>query len=369
MVELAAIVRRYGPAYRAKFHDRLLPSHLAALEASARCRTEALEGHVAQCTDCGAREYSSHAWKNRHGPQCQNDAATPWGETQRALLLPVPDLLVTCTLPEALRPVARAHQTLLDNRLLQTSAAALKALALDPTSLGGQRGLVGMLHPWTREMAYHPPIHSLVPGGALSPADAPWLPPRYADWLVPVHARSTLCRGKFPAALTTTGLLAHVPSQVWTKGWMTPCQGAGTGAEVLSYCAPSLYRVAITNARLAQCEDGQVPCRVKERTSHAWTHRTRPVEECIRRFLQHVVPQGCTTVRSYGVLSPSRRPALAQSRTLLAASPSSDQALHGHHPQDRHEPPRAPQAALHCRSCGGPLVFLSRLVPQKSRPP
>jgi hypothetical protein len=369
MVELAEIFRRHGPAYRAKFKDRLLPSHLRAMEAIEHCRTEALGGHVSQCTACGELEYSYHSCKNRHCPKCQNDAATQWLETQRALLLPVPYFLVTFTLPEELRPVARSHQTLLYTLLFQTSARALQALALDPKYLGGQLGMVGVLHTWTREMAYHPHIHYLVPGGALSPDGSTWLTPRYADWLVPVHALSKLFRGKFQAALTPTGLLTHVPPQVWKKGWITHCQAAGTGTEVLSYFAPYLYRVAITNSRLEKCEDGHVTFRVKERTSHAWTHRTLPVEEFIRRFLQHVLPKRFTKVRYYGVLSPSRRPALAQSRTLLAAYPHYDQATQGSHDQDRREPPPAPEAALHCRACGGPLVFLYRLVPQKRRPP
>jgi hypothetical protein len=44
MVALADLFRRYGPAYRTKHKDRLLPSHLAAMAASAQCRTEALGG-------------------------------------------------------------------------------------------------------------------------------------------------------------------------------------------------------------------------------------------------------------------------------------------------------------------------------------
>jgi len=339
------------------------------MEAIEHCRTETLGGPVSQCTACGALAYRDHACKNRHCPTCHNDAATPWWETQRALLLPVPYFLVTFTLPEARRPVARSHQTRLSTLLFQTSARALQTLALDPQYLGGPLGMVGVLHPWTREMAYHPPSHDLVPGGALAPDGSTWLTPRYAEWLVPVHALSKLFQGTFQAALTTTGLPMHVPPQVWKKGWIPHGQAAGTGTEVLSSCAPSLYRVAITKSRLEKCEDGPVTFRVTERTSRAWTHRTRPVEECIRRFLQHVLPQGCTNVRYDGVLSPSRRPALAQRRTLLAAYPHYDQATQGSHDQDRREPPPTPEAALHCRACGGPLVFLSRLVPQKSRPP
>src|SRR5439155_23730815 len=95
-----------------------------------------------------------------------------------SLVPPVSSVLVTFPLPGALRPVARSHQTRMDNLLLPTSAAALKALALDPQYLGGQLGMMGVLHPWTRELAYHPPLHSLVPGGALAPDDSTWHTPR-----------------------------------------------------------------------------------------------------------------------------------------------------------------------------------------------
>ena len=252
---------------------------------------------------------------------------------------------------------------------MQPASAALQALALDPKSLGGQLGRMGVLHTWTREMAYHPHIHYLVPGGALAPDGSTWLTPRSSDWLVPVHALSTLFRGKFQAALTTTGLLAHVPPQVWRQGWMTHCQPAGTGTEGLASFAPSLSRIAITNNRLEKCEDGSVTFRVKERTRHTWTHRTLPAEACMRRFLQHVLPKGCITVRSYGLLSPSRRPALAQSRTLLAVCPTPVQAAKSGHTRACHAPRLTPEAARHCRTCGEPLVFLFRLLPKKRRPP
>ena len=70
--------------------------------------------------------------------------------------------------------------------------------------------MVGVLHTWTRGMAYHPHIHSLVPGGALATDGSTWLAPRSADWLVPVHALSILFRGKFQQALPPTGLLARM---------------------------------------------------------------------------------------------------------------------------------------------------------------
>ena len=130
--------------------------------------------------------------------------------------------------------MARSHQRCLYTLLLQTSAAALQALALDPHYLGGQIGMVGVLHTWTTDLASHPHVHDLVPGGALSPEGVQWLSPRCDAWLVPVRALSTLFRGTCKAALTTAGLSTLVPPQVWHKAWVTHGKPAGTGTEVLT---------------------------------------------------------------------------------------------------------------------------------------
>ena len=288
---------------------------------------------------------------------------------QRALLLPVPYFLVTLTLPEALRPVTRSHQTLLYTLLFQTSAAALQTLALDPRHLGGQIGMVGVLHPWTRDLASHPHVHSLVPGGGLSPEGAQWLSPRSAAWLVPVRALSRLFRGKFQAALTTTGLATHVPPQVWRKDWVTHCQPAGTGTEVLTYFAPYIYRIALTNNRLETLEDGHVTFRFKKRAGTGWKRLTLPAEAFIHRFLQHVLPKGFPKVRAYGLLSPGRRKMLPQIRTLLAMPLPTAPAPERASPRAPAPPPPTPTADRGCRHCGGRLVFLGRLAPHPREPP
>jgi hypothetical protein len=124
---------------------------------------------------------------------------------------------VTSTLPDALRDVARSHQELRSRLLFQASSAALNALIRDPKHLGGQIGMVGVLQTWSRDRASHPPGHDLVPGGALSPDDRPWLAPRDRAWRVPVKALSKRFRREFKDTLTTAGLIDHVPPQGWKK--------------------------------------------------------------------------------------------------------------------------------------------------------
>ncbi len=166
MVTLADICQEYGPAYEAAFGDQLLPSHRQALRAIVQCRTAAMDGHVYQCDACEQTHYCYHSCRNRHCPQCQGDKAADWLTRQEAMLLPTPYFMLTFTLPAELRPFARSHQRLFYNLLFRASAEATQQLAHNPRFLGGDIGMVGVLHTWTRDLAYHPHVHYLVPAGA-----------------------------------------------------------------------------------------------------------------------------------------------------------------------------------------------------------
>jgi hypothetical protein len=78
---------------------------------------------------------------------------------QQDLLLPAPYFLLTFTLPASLRQVARSNQVLIYNLLFRTSAAASQLLARDPRFVGGQIGMIGVLHTLGRNLAYHPHVH------------------------------------------------------------------------------------------------------------------------------------------------------------------------------------------------------------------
>jgi hypothetical protein len=182
-------------------------------------------------------------------------------------------------------------------------------------------------------MLYHPHVHMLVMGGALSPDGKAWLLAKHSTYLMPVAALSLIFRAKFCAALKRTGLLTQVPRQVWHKDWVVHCQAAGQGRQVLNYLARYVFRVAISNSRLERFEDGQVTFRYRHNRSQQLHRVTLPAQKFIQRFLLHVLPRGCAKVRYYGLCSPSCRVQLEQARTLLstkmttAAAPVPDSPL------------------------------------------
>ena len=190
-VRTGDLFREYGADYRKKYVDKLLPSHRQAMWAIEHCRTERLGGQVYGCPNCQEFQYSYHSCRNRHCPKCQQEQTQHWLKVQQEILLPVPYFLLTFTLPAGLRALVRANQKALYSLLFQASAEAAQKLALDPRYIGGQIGLVGVLHTWTRNLIFHPHVHYLAPDGGLHSDGQTWLPAR-PGFFLPVRALSKL---------------------------------------------------------------------------------------------------------------------------------------------------------------------------------
>jgi hypothetical protein len=363
MITLGEIFRRYGPAYRARFGRSLSTSQLQAMQAIEACRTEALGGHVYTCPSCQITRYSYHSCRNRHCPTCQHQATQAWLAEQHALLLSVPYFLVTFTLPSELRAIARQHPETLYPLLFRTSAAALQQLAQDPRFLGGQIGMLGVLQTWTREMRYHPHVHYLVPALALTPDGKRWLVGN-SDFLLHVKPLGQLFRAKFRAALRQMVWAGQVDAGVWAKSWVVDCRPVGNGASALKYLAPYIFRIALSNNRIEQVANGEVTFRYTEGKTGAHKRATLPVDVFIGRFLAHVLPNGFVKVRYYGLLHPSKRPLLAQVRSVLALRQA---ALPQPHAAAALEPLVSAPDVSCCRSCGQPMQLVQTLPAKRQQ--
>lgn len=358
MLEVADIFRLHGPAYRAQFGNRMLPSHHRAMQDIERCRTESLGGQLYYCAQCDEQRYSYHSCKNRHCPKCQNEQANDWLQEQQSLLLPVTHFLITFTLPAELRTLARSNQKTIYNLLFHASSAALQQLAQDPRFVGARLGMVGVLHTWTRQLLYHPHVHFIVTGGGLT-ADGRWRSSR-SDFLVPVKALSRIFRAKLRDALKKIDLFAQVEQRVWRQDWVVHSEPVGSGTQAFQYLAPYIFRVALSNNRLRKLEQGNVTFSYKESATEQLKHCTVSAHEFIRRFLQHVLPPRFIKVRYYGLLSPAQRQLLQKARQLLSATGSK---LKSALPK-----PLQPLALLTCPHCRLPLTLLGPLTPRGRAP-
>ena len=372
-LELADIFRQYGPAYRRKYAPHLLPSHQQAMRAIERCRTDALGGHVFACPACSDVRYSYHSCRNRHCPKCQHQQTQDWLETQQRLLLNAPYFLLTFTLPSELRLLASQNQKLIYNLLFRASAQAVQQLARDPRFVGGQIGLVGILHTWTRNLIYHPHVHYLAPGGGVGSDGQSWLPAR-KNFFLPVKALSKLFRAALQRALHKTALYAHIPAKVWRRAWVVHCKGVDNGQAALKYLAPYIHRVAISNRRLLsinQCgslETSQITFQYRPSDNGQLKTCTLSVEHFIQRFLQHVLPRGFVKVRYFGFFGATLRyrlPTLQQN--LLPVT--EQRTEHPDQPATNPSPAPSWQDHMLCPKCGQLMLLQRILSPPACRSP
>ncbi len=365
MPEMADILRVSVPEYLAKYGLRMLPSHKRAIDDILCCRTRPLGGKTYFCEPCDEYRYSYHSCKNRSCPKCGNDDATRWLATQSANLLPVQYFLVTSTLPEQLRLLARKNQKLIYGLLLRMTAEAISKLALDPKFIGGEIGALGVLQTWKRDMGYHVHTHFIVPGGGIPLGEGKprWQPTRREDYLVPEKAVAKILRAKFRDALKKhPAVFTQVPKQVWRTDWVVNVKAVGKGESALKYLAPYIFRIAISNNRIEAFRDGKVTFRYQDNSGN-WHRPVLEAEQFISRFLQHVLPFRFVKVRYYGFLSPRKRDQLEGIKELFYGFAAKEKNVRSGNFSGAVNDNKV--RLIPCPKCGQAMMFVMEIKPLK----
>ena len=219
---------------------------------------------------------------------------------------------------------------------------------------GDLPGFFGLLHTWGRQLHYHPHIHYVVPGGALSTQKHRWHPSRI-DFYLPIRALSKIFRAKFRDEIQKAGLLANIPAELWHIDWIVNCQAVGACEHSLRYLAPYVFKVAISDRRILKVQNRTVSFRYKKPHSERWRTMTLEVMEFIRRFLQHVLPTGFMKVRYYGFMNPNSSVPLDQISALIEMAYGFTLAVP--------KPEIEPMPMMTCTVCGGTLRYRCLLVP------
>jgi hypothetical protein len=320
MAAITEIFRTFSPEYVDRFGDSIPQEHQKAMAAIIECRTEAAGIAVYECRECGAIYRVNRSCGNRHCPTCQNHKSREWLQKQLERQLPGHHFMITFTVPEDLRRTMRSNQRVGYSAMFTTSSDSIKKLAKDEKHIGGDLpGFVGILHTRGRTREYHPHIHYIVAGGALSTKDRSWHPSRI-DFYLPVRALSRIFRAKFRDEMIKAGLFDSIPAHVWEQEWNVNCQAVGESQASLKYLAPYVFKVAISNHRIVKVEDHTVFFRYRKTHSNRWRTMALDAMEFIRRFLQHILPTGFMKVRYYGFLNPNCKFDLDTIATLIELS-------------------------------------------------
>lgn len=336
-LEVADIFRRYAAAYSAEHEASLSSAQRRVMQAITACRTAALGGHVEACDACEHQRIAYNSCRNRHCPKCQSLARAQWIEDRQSELLDCPYFHVVFTLPEPIAAIALQNKAAVYNILFAATANALLTIAADPKHLGAQISFFAVLHTWGQNLMHHPHLHCVVPGGGLCAGGQRWIGCR-PGFFLPVRVLSRFFRRRFLELLQQAfdnGQLEFFSSlqalrereafcryldPLRQKEWVVYAKPPFAGPrQVLDYVGRYTHRVAISNNRLLDIEDGRVTFRWKDyRDDHAQKTLTLEAYEFIRRFLMHVLPPGMQRIRYYGLMgNRHRQQKLAQCRQLL----------------------------------------------------
>jgi hypothetical protein len=375
-LEVADVFRDHGPAWRIANAGHVSLGQLKVMSAIESCRTAALGGHVERCEACAYTRIAYNSCRNRHCPKCQGAAAREWLADREAELLPVPYYHVVFTLPAPIADIAYHNKAAIYGILFKAAAETLITIAADPKHLGARIGLTAVLHSWGSALTHHPHVHIIVPGGGISLDGERWISCR-PGFFLPVRVLSRLFRRLFLEKLVAThdagclqffGDHVHLVERHAFTAYLAPLRRAewvvyskrpfGGPEAVLAYLSRYTHRVAISNSRLIGITNNGVTFTWKDyRASGRERSKvmTLAIDEFIRRFLIHVLPDGFHRIRHYGLFANGgRADNIARARQLLNVPAPQNQPSNADGIGDGEA-----QTVPHpCPSCGGSMIIV-----------
>lgn len=260
-----------------------------------------------------------------------------WLAKRASELLPIPYFHGVFTLPHEYNALVPYNEALIYSLIMRTAASVLNKRAR--RELGGDLGILAVLHTWNQKQLRHIHAHLIVTGGALSRDESIWTPTKSPKWLfdvkeIMVDFRMAITRrikrahrdGKLKLPpdckhLSSVKAFREFADDIAAKKWQVYVKPPFSGPEkVLQYLARYTHRVAISNSRILSAEDGRVVFAYRDNKDNGKKKELDlPATEFIKRFLMHILPKGFTKVRYYGFLASNvRKERLTKARTALS---------------------------------------------------
>ena len=118
------------------------------VQAIMACRTPVLGAQLFKCDNCSGETLHYHSCRNRHCPQCRKAQSVQWVNCRIDELLPVGYYHAVFTIPHELNPFAIRNRAVFYRLLFRAVKETLLELAHDEKRLGGDIGIIAVLHTW-----------------------------------------------------------------------------------------------------------------------------------------------------------------------------------------------------------------------------
>jgi hypothetical protein len=371
--ELSDVVRRFGKELRGRYP--LSPQQTKVLNNIVSCRTATMGGHEQVCDRCGTVGYSYNSCRDRHCPKCQGGKQLEWAQKLIEATLPVKHFHIIFTVPHELNRLYLWDPALYCGILFGAVKKTLHSFGY--THYGCETGAVAVLHTWGQNLWLHPHVHCLVPAAGYS-LHGKWRKIGQGQkFLYPVSQLSRAFKGAFLNSLKfklrKTGALegfADVIGQVWDKDWVVFSEASMAGPErVIHYLGQYTHRIAISNRRILSVSKTHVTFIAKDYRDRA---KPKPViltgVEFLKRFCQHVMPEGFVRIRRFGIYHHTTKkhldlqfvddkPGIDQMIQAVEMKEQAESAYHGH-----------VTGAPVCPHCKEGRMLITKLLPRIRSP-
>ena len=296
------------------------------------CKTGDLGYTVAHCPDCGHTEMHACACGSRSCPSCGYLKELQWVEERKAEVIhEIPYYHLVFTLPHELNDILNQNQKETLNLLFRSAKDTV--LTLSANNLKMVPGILMILHTFGSSLSLHFHIHMLVSGGGLTLDKKAFKKCMANKFFLPVHAVSSMYRGKFLSGLKTLRedqklqyfnnaekyrnhytwkeLLDTCYGKAWNVEikYLAPVTASGKQEEdadnVAGYFGRYTNRTAISDSRITGFGKDYIRFKYKDYQGSAYQKKEMSLspDEFIRRFLTHLLPPGFQKIRSAGFLA------------------------------------------------------------------
>ena len=263
---------QYGDDY-IKNHN-LSKEQWKVFNAIRTCGSKNLGYNICTCKECGEKYFGFNSYRNRHCPMCQNYAREKWIKRKSSYLLDSKYFHIITTVPYELNEIFLYNQKICYNILFKAKSESILELCEDPKWLGAKPGITSILHTWGQTMEFHPHIHSIVTGGDLK--NNKWVSCD-KDYLFKVQVLGSLFRSKFLYYLKhefNNLILNNIKDlksfnkflePLYKKTWIAYIEPPkGKTENVIEYVGRYSFRVAISNERIKNIQDGLITFEYKD---------------------------------------------------------------------------------------------------------
>jgi hypothetical protein len=246
-----------------------------------------------------------------------------------------------------------------------------------------------VLHTWSQTLAEHYHLHCIVTGGGLLPGAAGW---KHSgeSYLFPVGALSEVFRAKFCAGINQLrdagGLEFHgqleslanpeefasLMRSACAKDWVVFSKPPFGGPEaVLAYLSRYTHRVAIGSGRLLELDRAAGTIRFSYKDyADGSKHKTMTLalDQFLRRFALHILPEHFVKIRHYGLLgNRNRSEKIALARECLGIAREEERGAERADTmaaEASREMTQPPETGLACPQCGSRrMILVAHLLP------